>query len=74
MELKSTFIVHPETAEQENALKAFIKALKIKFEVSKEEPYDPEFVAKIKESQEEYKRGEFISADKEEIKKLLDSE
>ncbi len=67
MELKSTFIVHPETTEQENALKAFIKALKIKFEVSKEEPYDPEFVAKIKESRQQAREGKTVKLDLDDI-------
>jgi hypothetical protein len=31
-----TFIIHTETPEQESALKAFVKALKMKFEISKE--------------------------------------
>lgn len=67
MELKSTFIVHPETTEQENALRAFIKALKIKFEVSKEEPYDPEFVAKIKESRQQAQEGSTVKLDLDDI-------
>jgi hypothetical protein len=71
MKTENTFIIHPETTEQEKALKAFIKALKIKFEVSKEKPYDPEFVAKIKESREQYKKGEFISVEKKDIKSFL---
>jgi len=67
MELKSTFIVHPETPEQENALKAFVKTLKIKFEVSKEEPYDPEFVAKIKESRQQAREGNTVKLDLDDI-------
>ncbi|MGF1636634.1 MAG: DUF2683 family protein [Cyclobacteriaceae bacterium] len=45
--MNSTIIIHTENREQENALKAFAKALKIKFEVSKESNYDPDFVGKI---------------------------
>jgi hypothetical protein len=51
-----TLIVHPQNKEQLNALKAFMKALKISFEAEK--PYDPEFVAKIQESRKQVKRGE----------------
>jgi hypothetical protein len=40
-----------------NTLKAFLKALKIKFEVAKESPYRPEFVAKIVKSRRDYKLG-----------------
>lgn len=71
MKTENTFIIRPETKEQENALKAFVKALKMKFEVSKEKPYDPNFVAKIKESKEQYKKGEFISVEKKDIKSFL---
>lgn len=34
-----TFIIHTETPEQESALKAFVKALKMKFEISKEKTH-----------------------------------
>ncbi|MEL1246698.1 DUF2683 family protein [Flavobacterium helocola] len=34
-----TFIIHTETPEQESALKAFVKALKMKFEISKEKTF-----------------------------------
>jgi hypothetical protein len=41
---------------QIDAVKAFFKALKIKFELD-EKPYNPEFVAKIKKSDAEAKAG-----------------
>jgi selenophosphate synthase len=44
---------------QIDAIKAVLKALKIKFEVATEKPYNPEFVAKIEESREQYKKGNF---------------
>jgi hypothetical protein len=59
MKTQDVFIAHPKTNEQINALKAFMQALKIKFEVSKEENYNSEFVAKIKESKQQYKEGKF---------------
>ena len=37
---------------QIDAIKAVLKALKIKFEVAIEKPYNPEFVSKIEESRE----------------------
>jgi len=67
MKTENTFIIHPETTEQENALKAFIKALKIKFEVSKEKPYDPDFVTKIKESRQQAKDGKTVKMDLDDI-------
>jgi len=60
MKSENTFIIHPETAEQENALKAFVEALKMKFEISGEKPYDPDFVAKIKDSRQQVKEGKTV--------------
>ena len=49
MNSEDIFIVHPTTPEQTNALKAFIKALKIKLETtSNKSSYNPDFIAKIK--------------------------
>jgi hypothetical protein len=46
-------------SSQIDAIKAFMKALKIKFELSKEEekPYNPEFVAMIKKGQKDLAEG-----------------
>jgi hypothetical protein len=57
-----TVIMHPESKEQLTALKAFAKALKVKFETEKRE-YSPEFIAKIKESERQIKEGNFIRLD-----------
>lgn len=46
-------------ASQIDAIKAVLKALKIKFEMAKEKPYNPEFVSKVEESREQYKKGNF---------------
>ncbi|PIX09234.1 MAG: hypothetical protein COZ75_07835 [Flavobacteriaceae bacterium CG_4_8_14_3_um_filter_34_10] len=35
---EQTFIIYTETPEQESALKAFVKSLKVKFEIFKEKP------------------------------------
>ena len=40
MQTESIFIAHPTTTEQLNALKAVVKALKVKFELKKNDPYD----------------------------------
>lgn len=50
-------IAHPQDASQVEAVKAFMKALKIKFEISKDQPYDTEFVNKILEAEQEIKQG-----------------
>jgi hypothetical protein len=66
-----TVIMHPVNVEQISALEAFASALKIKFEITKEESYSPEFIAKVEESKRQYKNGEFISIEKKDIKKFL---
>lgn len=53
-----TLIAHPENKEKMAALKAFMKALKIRFEEG-ESPYNPAFVEKIKRSEAEFKTGKF---------------
>jgi hypothetical protein len=57
---------------QVDALKAFMKALKIKFELSKEEPkpYNPEFVKKIEQGDEDLKNGKGRSVTLEELDNL----
>ena len=59
MQTENIFITHPSNASEENALKAFLKALKIKFEIAtNDKPYNEEFVKKILESEKQYKKGE----------------
>ncbi|HLW30033.1 MAG TPA: DUF2683 family protein [Brumimicrobium sp.] len=57
MEAKDIYIIHPENEEQAKALKAFVKALKMKFEVAKEKAYNPEFVEKTKRSKLQHTQG-----------------
>ena len=55
------------------AVKAFLKALKIKFELSKEQDedsYNPEFVAKIQKSRQDYKEGKGRTITIEELNAL----
>ncbi|QOW10813.1 hypothetical protein Q73A0000_10730 [Kaistella flava (ex Peng et al. 2021)] len=70
MKTQDIYILEPNTSEEANALKAFAKALKIKFEV-KEKPYNPEFVAKILESQKQAKEGKVTRVKKENLKEFL---
>jgi NH3-dependent NAD+ synthetase len=65
------FIAHPQTSEQVSALKAFMQALKIKFEVTNVENYDPAFVEKIVESREQAKSGKVTRVKKENLKEFL---
>ncbi|MBK6565512.1 MAG: hypothetical protein IPL63_03575 [Saprospiraceae bacterium] len=64
-------MAHPSSAHQADALKAFLKALKIKFEFSDEETYNPEFVEKILESKEQVKNGKVTRVKKENLKEFL---
>lgn len=58
---------------QIEALKAFMKALKIKFELTNDKPYNPEFVEKILESKRQIVQGNFTEVKKENIKSFIDS-
>jgi hypothetical protein len=57
---------------QVDAIKAFMKALKIKFELSKEDvkPYNPEFVAMIKKGDKEFAEGKGIKISVADFKEL----
>ena len=46
-----------ENLSQIEAIKAFMKALKIKFELTKEKPYNPEFVRKIEQGDKDFRSG-----------------
>jgi hypothetical protein len=61
-----TLIAHPENKEKLDALKAFMKALKIRFEEEKS-PYNPEFVKKIKQSEDDFKAGKFKAIKTEDL-------
>lgn len=63
---------YPADTSQTDAIKAFMKALKIKFELSneKDKPYDPEFVEKIKQGVEDLKNGKGRTVTLEELDNL----
>ena len=71
MKTENIIIVHPQTDEQINVMKAFMNALKIKFEISKESPYDPDFVAKIEKSKMEFEKGDFTRIEKNDLQNFL---
>ena len=56
---------YTDDASQIEAVKAFMKALKIKFEISKDQPYNPEFVNKILEAEQEIKQGKGLKVTSE---------
>lgn len=57
-----TLIAHPANKEQLNAIKAFMKALKVDFKVEKH-LYNTEFVAKIERSRQEIRDGKGVIID-----------
>ena len=71
MKTKDIFIAHPENEEQVSALKAFMEAFKIKFEVGEKDAYKSVFVEKIQQSKEQYDRGEFVCVEKKDLKGFL---
>ena len=71
MKTKNIIIAHPQTDEQVNVIKAFMNALKIKFEISKESPYNADFVAKIEKSKKEFENGDFTRVAKKDLQNFL---
>ena len=62
---------YTDDAAQIEAIKAFMKALKIKFELTKDQsPYNPEFVEKIKQGDEDLKNGKGRTVSLEELDNL----
>ena len=57
METQEVFTAHPQTEKEASTLKAIMKALKIKFTITKERPYNPDFVAKVLESRQQVNEG-----------------
>ena len=70
MKIQNILIAHPSNEQEMNTIKAFFEALKIKFEVAKDTPYDPEFVAKIERGREDYRNGKGITISRNELNDL----
>ena len=71
MSKEDIFVVHPKTKEEAKVLKAFMQALKIKFEVSKEENYKLDFVEKVLESRRQAKEGKVTRIKKENLRGIF---
>ncbi len=71
MKTKDIYIAHPKTDEESKALKAFLQALKIEFEIPGEKSYHPEFVEKALESRQQAKDGKVTRIKKENLKEFL---
>ncbi len=72
MKTQEILIAHPQTNEQLLALKAFLQALKIKFEVSHETGYNAAFVEKILESKNQMAQGKFTDVKQEDLKAFIE--
>ena len=60
MKTQNVLIAHPSNENELSIIKAFFEALKIKFEVPEESPYNPEFVAKIQKSRKQAIEGKTV--------------
>jgi hypothetical protein len=67
----TTFTIHTDDKEHLNALKAMLKALKVKFEVSEDKPYNPEFVAKMNQSIKQVKERKTTKLNMEDLDSFL---
>jgi DICT domain-containing protein len=66
-----TIKIFPSKSIQFSVIKAFMKALKVKFEVTEEKPYNPEFVKKVLEAEKQIEEGSCTTVSSEEFDKFL---
>ena len=71
MKTENIIIIHPQTDEQLSVLKAFMNALKIKFEITNKNPYNSDFVDKIKKSKKEFDNGDFKRVERKDLENFL---
>jgi len=64
-----TIIIHPKNKEQSNLFEQLANALKVPFEKNKKESphYNPEFVAKMKESRQQAREGKTVKINLDDI-------
>lgn len=67
MKPQNVLIAHPINANELSVIKAFFEALKIKFEIAQESPYNPDFVAKIQKSRKQATEGKTVKIELDEI-------
>jgi len=70
MNAEHTLIVHPITIDQENVLKAFFETFKIRFEVTKQKPYNEDFVNMVLQAENGIKQGKGKKVTSEEFDNL----
>ncbi|MBN1184845.1 MAG: hypothetical protein JXB49_21340 [Bacteroidales bacterium] len=67
MKSQNILIAHPSNEQEMNVIKAFFEALKIKFEITKDTPYNPEFIAKIEKSRKQASDGKTVKISLDDI-------
>jgi len=72
MSSKDIFIITPSTSEEADALKAFIKALKLKFQIAKSEKAKNEILSDLSEAIKELNLVKKGKAKARDAKELLD--
>ena len=73
MENGEIYIVKTRGRDQARQIRAVLKALKIKFEVTNENsPYDPAMITKIRKSKLQYKSGKYTRVSKKGLQKFLE--
>ncbi|MCE5177936.1 MAG: hypothetical protein LLF81_02165 [Porphyromonadaceae bacterium] len=65
-----TIVINPRNKKQAVAIKKILRALDIPFE-KPESPYNPEFVEKIRQSEQEIKEGKVTRVTRENQKAFL---
>ncbi len=68
--IMESIIIRPKNKKQVTAIKNFLKAFDIPF-VPEKDTYNPEFVAKIKESEQQIREGKSTRVTKEDQKEFL---
>jgi hypothetical protein len=69
MQTNDVLIIQPRTLEKLNALKSFLSAFNLDYEVQK--PYKADFVEKIQKSRQEFEDGKFKSVQKKDLQSFL---
>ena len=52
-----TILIRPKSKEQIKVFEEMAKALNLSFEVKEDNPYKPEFVARVKQADKDFKSG-----------------
>lgn len=63
----TTLTIDTKDKQVLNAVKALLKGFQVSFEETEENPYDPEFVAKIEKSRQQIREGKTVKIELDEI-------